>query len=93
LLHKLAGALDLAQMPFRQREEGRQAHLNVTAELESGFPVSLRDEVGQRPFKDGSRRSKISLPEQGLAEQAARNICLSGAPGGLGFLQESLSCL
>ena len=61
---KLSGALELAQMPFRQREEVRRTRSSVIAEPEQRFSVSLTDVVAQCLLEDGSRRLQVAQKEQ-----------------------------
>ena len=47
LVDKLAGALHLSQMPFRQREEVRRTHLSVVAKTEHRVSVSIMNVIAQ----------------------------------------------
>ena len=82
---KLTGALELAQVPFRQREEGRRAHVRVRADP--------RLELRMKSFNTRSRmvRAALKLPWKSRTSPSVRRATpASIAPSGLGFFQEGL---
>src|SRR5215472_8873453 len=84
--------LELPQMPFRQCEEIRRAHLSVIAETKQRFCVSFMNVIAQSPLEDGTRRLQVAELEQDITENAASHPRFRGAPFGFGFPKEVLSC-
>ena len=80
----LTGALELAQVPFRQREEGRRT---TSA---SGPSASWQGCSRSTPAQGLSRGSEVALEEQNQPERATSHATLYGSPFGLGFFQEGL---
>src|SRR6516165_10206329 len=83
--------LELPQMPFRQCEEIRRAHLSVIFETKQRFCVSLMNIIAQSPLEDGSRRLQVAELEQDITENAASHSRFRGASLGFGFPKEGLS--
>src|SRR6516162_2474928 len=84
--------LELPQMPFRQCEEIRRAHLSVIAETKQHFCVSFMNVIAQSPLEDRTRRLQVAELEQDITENAASHPRFRGAPLGFGFPKEGLSC-
>ena len=90
LLAQLAGSLELPQMPFRQREEVRRAHLRVIAEPEQRFSVSFTDIVAQCPLERLSRGLQISKQERDKTENPASDASFRGTSFGFSFAKKGL---
>src|SRR6516225_12225042 len=84
--------LELPQMPFRQCEEIRRAHLSVIAETKQRFCVSFMSVIAQSPLEDGTRRLQVAELEQDITENAASHPRFRLPPFGFGFPKEGLSC-
>jgi len=90
---KAPRALNLATIPFRQREVGRRTHFGVPTEPEPRFSVSLWNVLDQRLLKHGSRRFQAPLEQQDQAEHSTSRAGFHCTSAGLSFAQEGLSGL
>ena len=93
LVNELAGSLELAQMPFGQREEVRRAHLGVIAEPEQRSLVPLADIIAEGPLENAARRLQVAKLERDKTENPASDAGLRVALLGFRFPEEGLGCL